>query len=60
MKLGEWILDQAKKCNIKGDNINIIKFAETIQKNNFSDVDMAKARKLITKKELKEIYNIDL
>jgi len=47
MKLGEWILDQAKKCNITGKKTDIIEFAKTIQKNHFTDADMDKAEKLI-------------
>jgi len=47
MKLGEWILDQAKKCNIKGNKIDIIKFAKTIQRNHFTDTEMDNAEKLI-------------
>jgi len=47
MKLGDWILDQAKRCNIKGKKTDIIKFAKTIQKNKFSNADMDKAEKLI-------------
>lgn len=47
MELGKWILDQAEKCNIKGNKIDIIQFAKTIQKNHFTDKEMDKAEKLI-------------